>query len=222
MENLKESSVSNCGKNILSGISKALGSSMNGIKLDEEDKISLMSSIVGLIISAVITKQVNFVISGRIFNAKNEMKDVEQEIEIIVNKMRGVASGTSEFKTLMNKLVELIENQMTLKKIIEAAQDTLRTNRAMWILSVVFGLISVMSTIGPIIMENMGNQTNTGIKSIFFGLSIGVGVGGLLTGVYSLLTGGGIPGVRFASLIGMGFSVAGIGASVYKEFIDRR
>jgi len=98
--------------------------------------------------------------------------------------------------------------------MIEDANRQLGTNRAMWMMSVIFGVMSIFL----LCMGQFASNWPEIYRAILFGLSIGTGVEGSLSATYSLLTSGNIPGVRFASVIGLGASLVGVGASVYEGF----
>ena len=214
----KSKKVSRPSGGILEGIEEAIGGVLGRIKLDEEDKICLYSSVIGLLISSAIAEEVDLVVKGRIFDAQQRLKELELEIGKLAEMMSQVGSGTAEFKILMKKLVGLIERQVALKMMIEDLDNQLNTNRAMWMMSVIFGILSIIIVFLPVLLPMMGVPLGTMDKAILFGLSIGTGMEGVFSGIHSLVTSGGIPGVRFASLLGLGVSFAGVGASIYKAF----
>jgi len=201
---------------IFDSFSSILMAPLGDINIDTLDIISMGSAIVGLLTTMFITSQVNLVLSGRIFQAESQIKEVDEAIESVVNAIRVAAVGTTTYTELMRLFTNLITQKVALERVIAEANKQVSENTATGILGVVFGALSII-LLNPSLF---GLELNPVARSILFGLSIGIGIGGLITSAYSLITGGGVPGIRLLSMVGLGASAIGIGASVYSAFFE--
>jgi hypothetical protein len=199
---------------ILESIGDVLDPLFQNVELDTLDIISLASAVIGLLLSVFITYCVDLVLKAQVFQAQEKLKDIERELGELASAASAAGVGTTAFKAYMEKIAERCKEFARLRTTINRAPVAMKENRAMGALSVGFGLASIILVlVGAAIKDWSETQ-----KAILFGLSVGVGIGGLLTFAYSLITGGGIPGVRFLSIIGMALSAVGTAAGAYEAF----
>ena len=167
--------------------------------------ISIVGALLGIIIQATIYMQTKYILEGKIFQKQGEISSIEEELEMTFQMIRGLEGDA-------RAAVQTILNTLTVKKAnavvsIEKWQGDLEKNKASSLLGIVFGIISLVVALAPLLLET----ANEGVKATLFGLSIGMGIGAIITSLGGLR----MPGVRFLSTISIALSSAGIGISLY-------
>ncbi len=196
------------GSDLLQGFENTIKSLLGNI--DVYKALKFGSALLGFVLSMLCILQTYYVLNGKMF----ELNNAENDLNNMLNKVADTVNVFEHPNEFMDKAVPKVKQLTAVQTKMKEVRKGL-TGSGWWmsILGVSFSAISIVILLAE---WNYGKQLDKYERAILYGLSMGVGIGGIVTSLYSLVKSRGIPGIGWLSGLSIILGTAGVLDSIYE------